>query len=127
MPLIPNSSYSAPLWLCGGHAQTIYPALFRQPVWVTQTRERINTPDGDFLDLDWSTHQSDRLAILSHGLEGESRDTHVQGMATALIAAGWDVLAWNCRGCGGEINRLLRSYHSGATEDLDAVVKHVFQ
>jgi predicted alpha/beta-fold hydrolase len=45
-------------------------------------------------------------------------------MAQALANAGWDVLAWNFRGCSGEPNRLMRAYHSGATDDLGAVVEH---
>jgi predicted alpha/beta-fold hydrolase len=126
MPLIESSTYTPPRWLRGGHAQTIYPALFRRVSWITRERERIETPDGDFLDLDWArSGRSDRVAILSHGLEGDSRNAYVQGMAAALGRAGWDVVAWNCRGCSGEPNRLLRSYHSGATEDLAAVVDRV--
>jgi len=126
MPLIESSTYVAPFWLRGGHAQTIYPALFRRVPWITRERERIETPDGDFLDLDWARERgTGRVAILAHGLEGNSRNAYVQGMATALARRGWDVVAWNCRGCSGEPNRLLRSYHSGATEDLAAVVDHV--
>lgn len=127
MPLIP-STYVPPFWLRGGHLQTIYPALFRRMPWITRERERIEIADGDFLDLDWKrSGRADRVAIVSHGLEGKSRDTCVQGMAAALARGGWDVAAWNCRGCGGEANRLLRSYHSGATEDLAEVVDHVLR
>ncbi|MGH8047454.1 MAG: YheT family hydrolase [Chthoniobacterales bacterium] len=128
MPLIESSTYAAPRWLRGGHLQTIFPALFRRVPWVTRERERIEIFDGDFLDLDWErSRRADRVAILSHGLEGNSRDTYIQGMAAALVRADWDVVAWNCRGCSGEPNRLLRSYHSGATEDLAAVVEHVLR
>src|SRR5690606_14136401 len=55
---------------------------------------------------------------------GSSRAPYVQGMAAALVRRGWDVLAWNLRGCGGEGNRLPRFYHSGASEDLAAVIAH---
>jgi predicted alpha/beta-fold hydrolase len=126
VPLIDRSTYVSPFWLPGGHAQTIFPALHRRVPVVTDERERIETPDADFLDLDWQrSGRNDRVAVLSHGLEGSSRDSCMQGMAAALLAEGWDVVAWNCRGCSGETNRLLRSYHSGATEDLAAVVDHV--
>jgi len=91
---------------------------------VAYRRERIDTPDGDFLHLDWLRTGSDKLAILSHGLEGDTDRVYMRGMATALRRAGWDVLAWNYRGCGGSPNRLLRAYHSGATDDLDLVVRH---
>lgn len=124
MPLIENSTYRAPSWLPGGHLQTIYPALFRRLPHVTARRERLELPDGDFVDLEWAEQGRPRLAILSHGLEADTRTDYIQGMAAALVRHGWDVLAWNFRGCGDEPNRLLRMYHSGATEDLQAVVSH---
>lgn len=124
MPVI-LSGYAPPFLLAGAHIQTIFPSLFRRVTGVALRRERITTPDDDFLDLDWSGDPAARrLAILCHGLEGDSRRPYVLGMARALARAGWAVLAWNYRGCGGEPNRLLRSYHSGATEDLDVVVRH---
>lgn len=128
MPLISHSSYRPPRWLRNGHAQTIFPALFRRVPLVTKSRERLELSDGDFLDLDWNIdNQSDRVAILTHGLEGTSTNPYVQGMAAALRRNGWDVLAWNLRGCSGETNRLLRSYHSGVTEDLHRVVEHALE
>jgi predicted alpha/beta-fold hydrolase len=111
--------------MANGHLQTILPALFRRCPEITRERERIETPDGDFLDLDWNRDQrAERLVIITHGLEGNSGNASVQGMAAAFHRAGWDVLAWNLRGCSGEQNRLLRTYHSGAWEDLQAVINH---
>jgi predicted alpha/beta-fold hydrolase len=124
MPLIRNSSYRAPSWLPGGHAQTIFPALFRRVARVTSRAERLELADGDFIDLQWADRGRPRLAILSHGLEADSTVGYIQGMAAALVRRGWDVLTWNFRGCGGVPNRLLRMYHSGATEDLQAVISH---
>ncbi len=124
MPLIAPSTYRPPLLFGNGHLQTIYPSLFRRVNGVRYRRERIYTPDDDFLDLDWSRVGSDKLAIISHGLEGNSHRAYVLGMVRAVNRAGWDALAWNYRGCSGEPNRLLRSYHSGATEDLHTVVEH---
>lgn len=124
MPLIQNSIYRAPWWLPGGHAQTIFPALFRRLAPVTGRTERLELPDGDFVDVKWAGNSSARLAILSHGLEADTESGYIHGMAAALIRRGWDVLAWNFRGCGTEPNRLLRMYHSGATEDLHAVVSY---
>jgi uncharacterized protein len=124
MPLITESSYRPPLWLPGGHAQTIFPALFRKIVPVTCLRERLELDDGDFLDLEWSGRNRPKLAILSHGLEGHLHGGYIQGMAAALVKIGYDVLAWNFRGCGDEPNRLLSFYHSGATHDLAAVIDH---
>lgn len=78
--------------------------------------------DGDFLDLDWLNCGSSRLVILAHGLEGDSRRHYMCGTAAVCNAARMDVLSWNFRGCSGAPNRLPRAYHSGATEDLAAVV-----
>jgi hypothetical protein len=125
MPLVSRSTYKAPLLFQSADFQTIFPSLFRRVEGVRYRRERINTPDGDFLDLDWSETGVRRLAIISHGLEGNSERSYVLGMARAFTRRGWDALAWNMRGCSGEPNRLLRSYHSGATEDLEAVIAHV--
>lgn len=125
MPLV-DSSYSPPPGFSNGHLQTIFPALFRRVEVLTTRRQRIETPDGDFLDLDWTPAlDSDRLAIISHGLEGASDNACVQGMARAFHRRGWGVLAWNLRGCSGEPNRLLRSYHSGSTDDLQRVLETV--
>jgi predicted alpha/beta-fold hydrolase len=127
MPVIHHSSYVAPVWLPGGHAQTIFPALFRRLAPVASRAERLELPDGDFIDLEWSGNTRSRLAILSHGLEADMKTGYIRGMAAALVRRGWDVLAWNFRGCGSEPNRLLRMYHSGATEDLDSVVRHALE
>ena len=127
MPLVPDSSYRPPPWLRGAHVQTIFPSLFRRVKRVTLLRERLELADGDFLDLEWSGKSCQRLAILSHGLEGNSDAAYIQSMAGALIAAGWDVLVWNFRGCGPELNRLISFYHSGATDDLDAVICHAIE
>ena len=124
MPIV-ESSYRAPFGFRNGHVQTIYPALFRRVRAIRLERERITTPDDDFLDLDWhQPRKSRRVAVISHGLESASRDTGVVAMARAFGEEGWDALAWNYRGCGGEVNRRPRSYHSGATEDLEVVVNH---
>ena len=124
MALIRNSTYQAPSWLPGGHAQTIYPALFRRLAPVAARGERLELADGDFMDLEWSGDGGPRLAILSHGLEADMQTGYIRGMAAALIRRGWDVLRWNFRGCGGTPNRLLRMYHSGATGDLHLIVTH---
>lgn len=123
MPLV-SSSYRAPLTLRNGHLATIYPTLFRRVASPPVDRERLELDDGDFLDLDWTRSGNKRLAIIGHGLEGESSAKYIRGMSIALQKRAWDTLAWNCRGCSGEPNRLLRSYHSGVSDDLDRVVDH---
>ena len=124
MPLI-QSTYRPPFGFGNGHLQSIYPALWRRVPAVNWNRERIDTPDGDFLDLDCSGSRSKRVAILSHGLEGHANQPYIRGMAHALMKRGWDVVAWNCRGYSGEPNRLLPFYHSGSSDDLETVLNHV--
>lgn len=119
--------YKAPYFFRNGHLQSIYPSLFRKLNDHFMVRERIDTDDGDFLDLDWCRNGSRRLVIISHGLEGHSRRPYVLGMAKAVVDNGWDALAWNFRSCGGSMNRNLRFYHSGATEDLHHVVNYAAQ
>jgi predicted alpha/beta-fold hydrolase len=91
------------------------------------TRERILTADDDFLDLDWIRTGSQKLLIISHGLEGNSYRPYVKGMAKAGLSYGFDILAWNYRGCSEEMNRQLRFYHSGATDDLGFVIQHAIR
>lgn len=124
MPIILNSSYKSPSYLFNSHLQTIVPSLLRKVKHVNYFRERIETDDNDFIDLDWLFSESKKLAIISHGLEGDSNRPYVKGLAKALKESGYDVLAWNFRGCSGEINKQLRFYHSGATEDLDHVINY---
>jgi hypothetical protein len=124
VPIIP-SSYRAPWFLRNGHAHTIYPVAFRRVPEVRYIRERIELEDGDFLDVDWSRVQGKSALVIAHGLEGSSDGAYVRGMARAFNERGWDVAAMNFRGCSGEPNRLLRSYHSGATDDLLHIVQHV--
>ena len=123
MPVI-ASQFQPPALLRNGHVQTLLPVVLRRRTRVPFVRERLELDDGDFLDLDWLRSGRDRVAILSHGLEGSSDQPYIRGMAAAMRTAGWDVLAWNFRGCSGEPNRLLRFYHSGESGDLAAVVRH---
>ncbi|OKL39381.1 YheT family hydrolase [Pontibacter flavimaris] len=123
MPLL-LSKHRAPFYLFNGHLQTIIPSLFRQVEGVQYERERLPTPDDDFIDVDWSRVGSDALLVLSHGLEGDSHRPYITGMVKAFNAEGVDALAWNYRSCSGEPNKLLRSYHLGASDDLDFVLRH---
>lgn len=117
-------NYSPPFLLFNPHLETIYPALVRRVSLQPYTRERITTPDNDFLDLDWLRQGSQKLVIVSHGLEGNTHRAYIKGMARVFFQNGFDVLTWNYRGCSGEMNKQLRFYHSGATDDLHTVVDH---
>ncbi len=114
----PVSTYRAPVWLPGGHAQTIYPYLLPRPA-VTYRRERLTTPDGDFVDVDWITDAVDEspLVMLLHGLEGGSGSHYARGLMSAAKARGWRGAVAHWRGCGGEPNLLPRAYHSGDHEE----------
>lgn len=127
MPVLPRPRYRPPFPFTSGHLQTLYPTLFRKSLALNPERERIEIDDGDFLDIDWHfsvAGGSSKLAIVSHGLEGNSRKKYPLGMANCLIHHGWDVVCLNFRGCSGEPNRLPRLYHSGVTDDLHAILAH---
>jgi len=127
MPVLENIDYSPPALLRNPHFNTIYPHLFRKVNGVRYQRERMDTPDGDFLDLDFSKVGSDTLVLVVHGLEGNSERGYMQGMVRAINRNGWDAVAVNQRGCSGEANKLYVSYHSGKTDDLDTAVRYVLQ
>ena len=116
--------YCPPWYLPNGHLQTVVPALTRKVRNVDYRRNELPTPDGDRLQLDWLTHPSRRLAVISHGLEGDSNRPYVRGMSRAFYREGYDVLAWNFRGIGDTPNHTLRFYHSGATDDLHHLLTH---
>ncbi len=125
MPLVAEAGYR-PAWLFrNAHASTIIPSSLRRVPPVSYTRERVELSDGDFLDLDWNRIGAQRVVVICHGLEGNSRRPYMHGMVHAFNEAGWDAVAVNSRGCSGEPNRLPRSYHSGATEDLRAALAAV--
>ena len=127
MPLIENSSYTKrPLYLFSRHLETIIPSIFRKIEGVLYQRERLELSDGDFLDIDWSKAKTttDKLVIITHGLEGNSDRHYVKGAVKLFNENGWDALAWNCRSCSGEMNRNLRMYHHGDIEDIQTVIEH---
>ena len=125
MPLIENSSYRAPRLLTNGHAQTIFAYQFRSLTKLSYHNERIDTPDDDFLNLSWSKVNGNKLLIALHGLEGSADSIYIHAVIKHFNSQGWDGMGLNFRGCGGEMNRQLRTYHSGETTDLDHVVQYI--
>ncbi len=112
-----------PAWWCRGpHMQTLWPYLFRRTPRVELRRERLELPDGDFLDLDWTENSHGPIVIVLHGLEGSSDSKYVRGLLKAVHDRGWRGVVMHFRGCSGEPNRLPRGYHSGETGDLAHVV-----
>ncbi|UTW62503.1 alpha/beta fold hydrolase [bacterium SCSIO 12741] len=110
-----------------GHFNTIYSRVFRKTTQVSYHRERLELEDGDFLDLDFSRVGSEQLLILLHGLEGSSDSPYAHSLVHAANQAGMDAMVLNMRGCSGEPNRLLESYHSGKSDDLNRVINHLIQ
>jgi len=125
MPLVETSGYQISGFLRNGHIHTIYTALFRKVKSISYQRQRLETPDGDFLDLDWSVVDSKKLLIVLHGLEASADIHYVRGMIRYFNERGWDGVGLNFRGCSGEINRKLRAYHSGETGDLKFVIDYI--
>ncbi|MFY0625388.1 MAG: alpha/beta fold hydrolase [Reichenbachiella sp.] len=128
MPILQSSSYNKPFWMINRHLETIIPGIFRNvKVNVIPESIIIPTPDNDVLEIDWYKTKGKKLVIISHGLEGDSRRPYVLGLAKKFTQNGWDVMAWNFRGCGKDLNKTLKFYHSGASYDLDTVVKYGVQ
>ena len=124
MPLIRSTYPGPPVHQYNGHLQTILPSLTRRVTGVTYERERLTLSDGDFVDLDWIDNDQDRLVILTHGLEGDSNRQYIRGTAKLFAQNNYDVLAWNCRSCSGEMNRAFRLYNHGEIGDLGEVIHH---
>jgi predicted alpha/beta-fold hydrolase len=126
--------YRAPRWLPGGHAQTIWPALFgRQhdgplPSWA---RERWDTPDGDFIDVDFladapaGAPAGAPMLVLFHGLEGDRTSHSSVAFASVARARGWAMALPHFRGCSGELNRGPRAYHSGDFEEVGWILQRL--
>ncbi len=125
MPII-DSPYKASGLFKNAHLSTIYSAKIRRVYGIKQERERIELPDGDYVDIDWSYPPkktvSTKVTLLVHGLEGDAQRPYITGMAKLLNNNGYDVAALNFRGCSGFQNRLYRSYHSGHTEDIKHII-----
>ena len=111
-------AYRAPAWLPGGHLQTLWPVLIKTAPPPLR-RERWDTPDGDFIDVDFLPGPADApLVVLFHGLEGSARSHYAAGLMHALAARQWQGAVVHFRGCSGEMNRLPRAYHSGDADEI---------
>ena len=124
MPIIESRFQPSNRLFRNTHASTIYASLLRRIPRVHFQRERLEIPDGDFLDLDWSKVGSKKLIITVAGLEGKSNSLYSRAAVHYFNKRGWDAMGMNYRGCSGEPNRLLRGYHMGASEDLKHSVEH---
>jgi len=118
--MLTKTTFKAAWWLKNSHLQTIYPALLRNaPNPPDYRRERLTTPDHDFIDVDYCGTGSQPLIMLIHGLTGSSQSVYIKGLQSALLKHGFRSAALNFRGCSGSSNNKARCYHSGETEDID--------
>jgi predicted alpha/beta-fold hydrolase len=108
-----------------GHVQTIYASL-RPPPRVRLRRERWDTPDGDFIDVDFAGDpMAPRRLVLFHGLEGSADSHYARAIAAHAARQGWRIALPHWRGCSGEANRKARAYHSGDTEEVDWILRKI--
>jgi len=124
---MPSTPFKPAWWLPGPHLQTLWPVLLRRVAKPALYRERLELPDGDFIDLDYSAElktlpAKTPLVVVLHGLEGSSDSGYARGLLHALNQRGWTGAVMHFRGCSGEPNRLPRSYNAGDTGDLAYVV-----
>lgn len=123
--MITTSRFRPAWWLRGAHLQTLYPTLARRRSRPELQRERLELPDGDFIDIDWTGTSQGPVVLVLHGLEGSLQSHYTGGILTALAAQGYRTGLMYFRGCSGEPNRLPRGYHSGETGDLETVIRHI--
>jgi predicted alpha/beta-fold hydrolase len=126
MPII-QPTYKPSFYFKNGFVSTVYSGLARRVKGVLQERERITLSDGDFLDLDWSfaKQKTNRLIIAFHGMEGNAQRPYMLGTAKYFNENDIDAICVNFRSCSGEQNLKYRTYHSGATEDLEDIIQHI--
>ena len=125
--MIKRSDFKPAWWLPGPHLQTMYSTLVGRQVSLDVKTERLELPDGDFLDLVWTNNVEENrpIVLMLHGISGSIESSYVRGMLKKMMDTGWTGMLMHFRGCGGEPNRLPRSYHSGDTNDLAYTVKTV--
>jgi len=126
MPFIEDNSFQPNRFFRNKHINTLYRFFFSH-VKIDFKRERMQTKDNDFIDLDVSSVKSDNVVIAIHGLEGSSSSNYIHTITQVLNQNNYDVVAYNMRGCSGEPNLLLSSYHSGKTLDLLEVINYINQ
>jgi uncharacterized protein len=117
--------FRAAWWLRSPHAQTIGGRLLRRPPSPALRRERIELPDGDFVDIDHAESglgADAPIVLLAHGLEGSARRGYAINVYRELARHGVRAAGLNFRSCSGEPNRLARAYHSGDTADIRFVL-----
>lgn len=121
--MITHSDFRPPVWLRNPHFQTLWAYTVRSRIKIDVRRERVELPDGDFIDLDWNTCDSGPIVIILHGLSGSIKSHYAKSTLRALGRCGMRGVLMNFRGASGEPNRLPRGYHGGETGDLSTVIE----
>jgi predicted alpha/beta-fold hydrolase len=123
--MITHSDFEPAWWLPGPHLQTLWPVLLRRTPVFERRNDRVELPDGDFLDIVWTDRNGGPVILVLHGLEGGIDSHYIGGILAALSQSGYRGVLMHFRGCSGVPNRLPRSYHSGDTGDLQLVIQHI--
>jgi len=113
-----TSKFKPAWWLPDPHSQTLWANIFRRIPPIKYLPERLELPDGDFVDICWTTNTSGPLVAVFHGLEGGLSSSYASSIMRHIHSLGWRGVFMYFRGCSGETNRLNRSYHSGDTGDI---------
>ena len=138
--MIIQSTFTPPRWLRNPHVQTIWPLLFRAKNTLTYDKQRLELPDGDFVDIFWcepqnssstSSHipshlpsdkKSQPIVIVSHGMGGCFESHYIPGLIKSLLRENYRIAFLHARGCSGEPNRLPVSFHAADTSELNHLV-----
>lgn len=124
--MIVASSFKPAWWLNNAHGQTLFPTLIRTLKPPVDNHERIELPDGDFIDLAWAVNglpPDSPVVVLLHGLGGNMYSSYAAGLMHVINQSGWRAVLMHFRGASQEPNRLARAYHSGDTADLDYLLR----
>jgi len=114
-----------PVWyLKNRHLQTILPNVIH-PAFPQVEKERLELEDGDFIDLLWSQTKAPQTLLILHGLEGSVNSPYAKRILNYCNQRQIAAVLMHFRGCSGEPNRLMRSYHSGETGDPQLVINHL--
>ena len=118
--------YVPPRWLRNPHLQTVYGSIVAAAPHPRMRRERWETPDGDFVDVDFLDGPAGSPWVqVFHGLEGSSHSPYARMLMAHAARRGWRGAVLNFRGCSGELNRLPRAYHSGDSDEAEWVLRRV--
>lgn len=116
------NSFKPAWWLPGAHLQTIWGTMVRRDVDIELTRERVDLPDGDFIDLVWAGEGDGPIVVVLHGLGGSIESHYAKSIMCQFKQKGWRTVLMHFRGCSGIPNRLDRTYHSGETSDFNYII-----